>query len=80
MKEAVAIVKRVFSSIMLIAAFILGTKDGFIALWREGEHDPIKVFPYSITSVPRKDQDALKKGIRIESQSDLIQMIEDYLS
>lgn len=72
--------RKKLCSIFLIFAFLLGVKDGCIALWRVGEKDPLTVFPYRIASLPRADQIALKKGIYLASEEDLRTLIEDYLS
>lgn len=61
-------------------AFILGSKDGFIALWREGEANPVKIFPCRISALPEADRAALEQGVRIESETDLVRLLEDYLS
>ena len=64
----------------LIFAFLLGSYEGFVALWKEPEPEPVKIFPYSVASLPREDQVRLEKGIRIESAEELMELLEDYLS
>ena len=64
----------------LILLFILGCRDGYLALWKQGQPDPVRIFPYSITSLPDADQKAVKKGIPLESREDLLRLLEDYLS
>jgi hypothetical protein len=65
---------------MVLTAFILGSKNGYIALWRGEDPQPVKVFPYPISALPLQDQQALKNGIRLESIDELYALIEDYLS
>ncbi|MBQ8621223.1 MAG: BofC C-terminal domain-containing protein [Oscillospiraceae bacterium] len=65
---------------ILLLGFLLGVKDGYITLWRDGQAEPVKVFPYRVTMLPEKDRAALEKGIRIEENSDLARLMEDYLS
>lgn len=64
----------------LVFAFLLGVKDGFVALWKDSASEPVKVFPYTVSSLPREDQLRLEQGIRIESKEELLALLEDYLS
>lgn len=64
----------------LFLAFLLGSHEGFIALWRSPGGEPDKIFPYSVASLPPEDQQRLKEGIFIESEADLQRLLEDYLS
>lgn len=73
-------IKRFFPVLMLATAFILGTYRGSVALWQDGKTKPIKVFPYSVSSLPSADQKALARGIRVESEAEILKLIEDYLS
>ncbi len=65
---------------LLLLTFLLGIHDGKIALWSGDDPEPVKVFPYYASLLPKADQDALKKGIPIESSEDLRKLLEDYLS
>ena len=65
---------------VLIFGFLLGISDGYIALWKDGRTDPLQVFPYKAESLPTADQQALKKGIHLDSKEELVALIEDYLS
>ena len=69
-----------FSTILLAFGFTLGIYKGYIALWNDGETFPVRVFPYSASSLPDTDRSALAEGIRTEDPADLIHLIEDYLS
>ena len=64
----------------LVFAFLIGNHKGFIALWRDGAGEPAIVFPYSVASLPAEDQKLLEKGICLESEAELIRLLEDYLS
>ena len=64
----------------LLLSFIMGVQDGYVALWKSGETEPLEVFPYQVSSLPPADQARLRKGIVIDSAEDLIGLIEDYLS
>lgn len=64
----------------LLMGLILGSHNGYIALWKEGSPEPEKVFPYRVTSLPPADQQALEQGIPIGSAQNLARLLEDYLS
>lgn len=72
--------KQIPIYLTLIFAFILGSHEGFVALWRSPGGEPDQVFPYSVSSLPRADQQRLEKGIVIESREELMRLLEDYLS
>ena len=72
--------KRFPICLVLVLAFLLGIRDGYIALWKDGSPEPCRVFPYRAESLPKADQESLKKGIRIESREELSQLLEDFLS
>ena len=66
--------------ILAAMALIMGLRGKYIALWREGDPEPVRVFPYQISSLPPEDQKRLREGIVIENESRLIQLMEDYFS
>lgn len=74
--------KKIFSILYCITAltFLLGIYKGKIALWKKGEAEPIKVFPYSASLLPKKDRAILEKGLEFESLEQLTKFAEDYLS
>ena len=72
-------IKRILGKI-LVFAYLLGVKDGFITLWKDGAPEPIQVFPYRADSLPESDQKALEKGIPIDDKTELLHILEDYLS
>lgn len=63
-----------------LLGFLLGIHNGRIALWEDGKQAPVKVFPYSANMLPKKDRQALEKGIHFDSKQELVERIEDYLS
>lgn len=69
-----------FISLLLALGFILGSHNGYVALWTEGRAEPDRTFPYRVSSLPPADQEALAKGIRAEDILELTQLLEDYLS
>lgn len=66
--------------LFLLLGFLLGIHDGRIALWRDGEADPWKVFPYPVSALPAQPQQELRKGIRVDSMEDLDRLLENLLS
>ena len=72
--------KYVSIYLALFLTFLLGDYGGFIALWIPPDPEPVKVFPYSLSSLPARDQQRLKEGIRLESREQLLSLLEDYLS
>ena len=71
---------RLYGYLTLVAAFLIGNYRGYIALWTNEEEDPAKVFPYSVSSLPPADQALVNEGIRLETEADLLKLLEDYLS
>jgi hypothetical protein len=72
--------RRQYCYIALILTILLGIHEGKLALWRQGEQYPLRVFPLNITSLPRADQSMLAEGIPVESEQQLAHLLEDYLS
>ena len=72
--------RKRFKKILLLFGFLLGISDGRIALWKDGQADPVKVFPYRAETLHLADQQALENGIHLDSKEDLIRLLEDYLS
>lgn len=72
--------KRICLYFTLILAFLLGVKDGFVALWKVPEENPAWVFPWRADALPDEDRKALEKGIYIEDGEALHGLLEDYLS
>ena len=71
---------KIYMYLTLIFTFLIGNYQGYIALWTQQSAKPDYVFPYSVASLPPADQIAVENGIRIETEADLRQILEDYLS
>ena len=67
-------------SILILFGFLLGVHQGKVALWKDDDPKPTRVFPYSVQLLPPADRRALEEGIRFESAEDLMRVITDYLS
>ena len=72
--------KRQLFSLILMFGFLLGVHEGYIALWRSGQEEPLQVFPYRAEMLPRTDREALIRGIEIKDGTELAGILEDYLS
>ena len=72
--------KMRYGYLTLVLAFLLGSRDGFIALWKLTAPEPVYIFPYSIASLPPEDRRKLDDGIRVETHDELMRLLEDYLS
>ena len=66
--------------IVLMFTILLGVHRGKVALWKNEDPEPFKVFPYHVSMLPNEAQQALKKGIRLESMEELNRLLEAYLS
>ena len=60
--------------------FLLGIKDGYVALWKDNSVIPLEVFPYKAQLLPPQERNALEKGILINTQEELMALLENYLS
>ena len=65
---------------LILAGFLLGIRDGRIALWKENQATPSRIFSTQPDMLPVADQLALRRGIVLDSETELAHMLEDYLS
>ena len=65
---------------ILAFGLLLGIHKGRVALWKDNDPKPIKVFPYYASMLPKADRQALEKGIHLEDEAELRRLLEDYLS
>ena len=72
--------KRTVLANILLFGFLLGIHEGKIALWKDNQKKPMKVFPYQASILPEEDQKRLKEGIHVDSLNELYKLVEDYLS
>ena len=70
---------QLFSCIMALS-FLLGVHDGRLAMWKDEDPTPCKVFPCPILVLPRAVQEQLKAGIRLETMDDVNRLLENFLS
>ncbi len=72
--------KRTILANILLIGFILGIHEGRVALWKDNQKDPIKVFPYQASMFPEEDQKRLEAGVHVDSLNELYKLIQDYFS
>lgn len=63
--------------------YIIGEYDGYVAVFYEKEINGTKIkeiTDISISSLPKEEQEKLKKGINITGKLELIKFLEDYSS
>ena len=65
---------------ILLLGFLLGVRDGRIALWKDGQSEPWKVFPYPVSVLPVQTQQELIQGIRVDTMEDLDRLLENLFS
>lgn len=66
--------------IFLLLVFLLGIHEGRIALWKDGDSTPWRVFPYPVAALPLQTQQQLQKGMRVDTMEDLDRLLENLLS
>lgn len=66
--------------LILLLGFLLGIHNGNVALWKDNDPKPLRVFSYPASSLPEADRRLLEKGIHIDSLGELTRLIEDYFS
>ena len=64
----------------LMMSFLLGVHDGRLAMWKDEDPTPCKVFPCPIIVLPKQVQQQLKTGIRLQTIDDVNQLLENFLS
>ena len=72
--------KRLTLYIVLLFSIYLGLYGENLALFDSSSTKPAHIFPYRVTLYPKIDQDQLRDGIPVESESQLKQLLEDFLS
>lgn len=60
--------------------YIVKDYNGKIAVFYEGEEEPIKQIDRGTQSLPKADRDMLARGIKVEGEEKLRRLLEDYNS
>ena len=66
--------------VILLYGFLVGTYNGRIAVWKNDDPEPFRVYPCPVYLLPKKEQDALRKGIVIADMEDVRQFLENFMS
>lgn len=67
-------------STVILGGYLLGVYRGNVALWKDDDPEPMRIFPCSVITLPLDVRQALLAGIRIETEADLQRLLEAYLS
>ena len=51
--------KRAILTNILLLGFLLGIHEGKVAVWKDNQKKPAKVFPYAVSQLPEADQKRL---------------------
>lgn len=70
---------RHLAAAFLLAGFILGIRNGQVAIWKDDDPQPIRTFPWSAAMLPSQIRQALEKGIYVEESSDIGLLIKDMI-
>lgn len=65
---------------MALFGFLLGVHNGRLALWKNEDPEPYRVYPCPVCVLPRDDQEALRKGIHLDTMEDVSRFLENFLS
>lgn len=60
--------------------YVIKNFNGSVAVFEEGNDKPFKITGVSVNTLPYADQEVLKNGIIVNSQSELTRLLEDYCS
>lgn len=69
-----------FICTVFLFGFLLGIHEGRIAIWKDGNTAPWRIFPYPVAVLPSDTQAELRQGIRIDTMEDLDHLLENLLS
>lgn len=72
--------RRMYLYLSLFWVFLLGSHDGFLALWIPPAEEPAAVFPCRVSSLPPADARLLEKGISVDTREELMGLLEDFIS
>lgn len=75
--------KRNLSTLLcasMLFAFLIGTHEGRLSIWKDGDPAPAKVLPVPTALLPSKVQSILRQGVRVESDEEMAQLLEAFTS
>ena len=63
-----------------LTGFLVGTYNGRLAVWKDDDPQPYRVYPCPVYLFPKAEREALRKGIRINDMNDLSNFLENFMS
>lgn len=60
--------------------FVIKEYEGYVAVYSSISDEPIEKYNTPVSSLPKKDQELLSKGIKVTNTKDLEKLIEDLTS
>lgn len=66
--------------VALMLTFFVGVHNGRLALWKNEDPTPCKIFPCPVILLPQKVQEQLRSGVRLETIEDVNRLLENFLS
>lgn len=60
--------------------YVIGVYQEKIAIFAQGDSVPVEIYDVYVSTLPEKDQKALRKGIEVQGRVKLRSLIEDYTS
>ena len=73
---------RISKSIVLLIllGFLVGSYNGRIAVWKDDDPEPFRIYPCPVYLLPKKERDMLGRGIRIDDMNDVQNFLENFMS
>ena len=65
---------------MILLGFLLGCYKGRLAVWKDDDPQPYRVYPCPVYLLPKAERNALQRGIRIDNMDDLSRFLENFLA
>lgn len=67
------------AAMVMVLGYLLGIRGGRLALWQDGSERPEQVYDIRADSLPPADRLILEHGIRLETRTEVWQVLENYL-
>ena len=64
----------------LLLGFLIGNFNGRLAIWKNDDPEPYRVYPCPVYLLPKEEREALQKGISINTMEDVEEFLENFLS
>ena len=64
----------------LLLGLLLGSYNGRLAVWKDDDPEPYRVYPCPVYLLPKAEREALQKGIRVNNMDDLYLFLENFLA